>query len=297
MGSPTSDDTVAVVTAPSLLGGQSPRPALESKRATRTERYGYYVYGVIATSQDRSFGPLGIGGSGEEVQTVRYKDVGVVVSRSRLVIYDPVKENSLAHNRVVEAVLASHAVIPAAFGTIFRTKEDLLAFAEATYQELRSTLAKIGDRREFGVKVFWRKEALREVLESYPELHRLKQQIARLPRHKTEGLRLRLGQKVQARMAQIGDPYRRDIYEHLKAAAVASRVNKPIGPRMILNAAFLVDREREQAFQQAIDALDDKHGRRVKWLYTGAWAPYNFVDIRIDIVPPGRERRRMYTYV
>jgi hypothetical protein len=46
--------------------------------------------------------------------------------------------------------------------------------------------------------------------------------------------------------------YVADIHEALKPVAVASRSNKPIGDRMILNAAFLVDRASEQLFDEKV---------------------------------------------
>ena len=294
---PPTSSAMAATPPPLRTVDPGASPGVEQTGARNGTQDGYYVYGVIATEEDRSFGPIGIGGRGDEVHTIRYKDLGIVVSRSPLVLYDPVRANSLAHNAVIEAVLAVNTIIPAAFGTLFRNQDDLLAFADATYHELHSALARIGDRREFGVKVFWRQEALERVLDRRPQLQRMRERIAGLPRHKTEGLRVQLGRRVQATMAQIGDRYRRVIYEHLKAAAVAARVNKPIGPRMILNGAFLVDREQERRFQQALDTLDDKYGREVRWLYTGAWAPYNFADIRVDIAPPARGKRRTCTYL
>jgi hypothetical protein len=55
---------------------------------------------------------------------------------------------------------------------------------------------------------------------------------------------MQLGRLIEGALEEAGNRYVRDIHEALKPAAVASRSNKPIGDRMILNAAFLVDRER-----------------------------------------------------
>ena len=38
------------------------------------------------------------------------------------------------------------------------------------------------------------------------------------------------------------------ILENLRDVAVAARINKPIGDKMILNGAFLVSRDKERAF-------------------------------------------------
>ena len=71
--------------------------------------------------------------------------------------------------------------------------------------------------------------------------------------------------------------------------SVASRANKPIGDKMIMNAAFLVAREKEAAF----DAKVKQHRRAgtstLTFKYTGPWPPYNFVNIRLKLE---RARRR-----
>src|SRR5215831_9584625 len=67
----------------------SPQPATE----------GRYVYGIIEANQSTplQFGKIGIGGAGEMVYTVHHGDVAAVVSRTSQVIFDPTRENALAH--------------------------------------------------------------------------------------------------------------------------------------------------------------------------------------------------------
>jgi hypothetical protein len=74
-----------------------------------------------------------------------------------------------------------------------------------------------------------------------------------------------------------------DIHESLKPVAVASRSNKPIGDRMIMNAAYLVERSREQEFDEAVKALSRKYEDVLSFKYTGPWPPYNFVNIKLRL--------------
>jgi hypothetical protein len=64
--------------------------------------------------------------------------------------------------------------------------------------------------------------------------------------------------------------------------AVASRSNKPIGDRMILNAAFLVSRQQEAAFDARVKELGARFDK-LTFKYTGPWPPYNFVNIRLKL--------------
>jgi len=73
-----------------------------------------------------------------------------------------------------------------------------------------------------------------------------------------------------------------EIFESLRDVAVASRANKPIGDKMIMNAAFLVSRDREQAFDAKVKAVGAKYAH-LTFRYTGPWPPYNFVNIRLKL--------------
>jgi hypothetical protein len=64
--------------------------------------------------------------------------------------------------------------------------------------------------------------------------------------------------------------------------SVASRSNKPIGDRMIMNAAFLVARDAEEAFDARVKAIGSRY-EKLTFKYTGPWPPYNFVNIRLKL--------------
>src|SRR5581483_1760539 len=58
---------------------------------------GRYVYGIIEAKEQTNFGKIGIGGAGEMVYTVKYQDIAAVVSKTSVYIFDPTRENALAH--------------------------------------------------------------------------------------------------------------------------------------------------------------------------------------------------------
>src|SRR5574337_1786987 len=86
---------------------------------------GRYVYGIVETKTPLSFGKIGIGGAGEPVYTVNHLDIAAVVSKTPVAIFDPTRENALAHEHVIETVMKSYTIIPMSFGTVFRTDDDI----------------------------------------------------------------------------------------------------------------------------------------------------------------------------
>src|ERR1700686_3766776 len=82
---------------------------------------GTYLFCITRTDRSRGFGEIGIG-SGARVFTVSHKDLAAVVSDTPIVIYDPTRENVLAHEFVNETVMREFTLIPMSFGTIFRSE-------------------------------------------------------------------------------------------------------------------------------------------------------------------------------
>ena len=54
--------------------------------------------------------------------------------------------------------MREHTVIPMSFGTVFRTREDIVELLRSTAQAFSDVLNKMQDKIEFGLKVLWDRE-------------------------------------------------------------------------------------------------------------------------------------------
>src|SRR2546429_6839401 len=236
-------------------GGSMETTVTTSAQAETKTDGGVYVSSIIELSEPRTFGKIGIGGRGDEVYTVHYRDLAAVVSRAALQVYDPTRENALTHEHVNEVVMIDNGFtpVPMSFGTLFKTEEDTTEFLKDTYDALRDVLLKMKDKLEFGLKVNWdREEVLREIEDQNEEIRRLKGEIQTNTQSSTYFARMQLGRLVEQALADKSDAYVREIYDQLRDAAIASRSNKVIGDKMIMNAAFLVARERSTLFDEKV---------------------------------------------
>jgi len=258
------------------------RPAVDSESDGSGE--GKYVYCIIEADARRDFAAQGIGGRGDEVYTVHHSDLAAVVSDTPVVVYDPTRENALTHEHVIETVMKDFTVVPMSFGTVFRTEDDVVEFLKDTADALHEVLKRMRDKIEFGLKVNWEPETvLREVEEQNEEIRRLKEEILSTKQTSTYFARMQLGRLVEAAMSDRSESYVREIYDHFRETATASRHNKPIGDKMILNAAFLVERDKAGEFDQKMQEIAQKYEGRLRFQYTGPWPPYNFVNIRLKL--------------
>src|SRR5438094_301620 len=126
---------------------------------------GKYVYCIIRSDRQREFGAIGIGG-GQRVYTVAFHDLAAVVSDTPIVIYDPTRENVLAHEFVNETVMKEHTVIPMSFGTVFRSEDDVSELLRSTYQAVGDVLEKMQEKIVFGLKGGWDREKVSATIEA-----------------------------------------------------------------------------------------------------------------------------------
>ena len=247
---------------------------------------GRYVYGIIQSRDSVNFGRMGIGGTGEAVYVVTHGDIAAVVSRTPVFIFDPTRENALAHEHVIETVMKTHTIIPMSFGTVFRTDDDIREVLRSIYPSVKDVLKQMAGKVEFGLKVTWDRDHIVEELQrEHEEIHRFHQEITRKHLQSTYFARMQLGRMIDKALEERSAEYVREIYETLRPICVASRDNKPIGDKMIMNAAFLLERERETEFDAAVNRVAKKFGDRLNFKYTGPWPPYNFVNIRLKLEP------------
>ncbi|OLD11536.1 MAG: hypothetical protein AUJ06_00245 [Chloroflexi bacterium 13_1_40CM_3_70_6] len=250
------------------------------------QKAGVYVYCIIESEEPRSFGKIGIGGRNDEVFTVHYRDLAAVVSHAALQVYDPTRENALNHEHVNEVVMVDNGLtpVPMSFGTLFKTEEDTVEFLKDTYDVLRDVLQKMKDKLEFGLKVNWdRDSVLAELEQENEELRRLKAEIESNQQSSTYFARMQLGRMVEQALGDKSDSYVREIYDELRETAIASRSNKVIGDKMIMNAAFLVGRDKSELFDGKVREIGKRYEGKLTFRYTGPWPPYNFVTIRLQL--------------
>src|SRR5258706_10860911 len=241
------------------LDGSLP-PAAEPRGVSRSASLrGQYVYCVVQANESLKFGSIGLGAEPADVHTVHYKDIAAVISDTPIEVPDATRENVLAHERVNENVMRTHTVIPMSFGTVFKTPQDIVELLRGAYDAFTDVLHKMQDKLEFGLKLLWDRDvAVREVEKEDEEVRRLKNEIAS-QKGSTYFARMQYGRLLDAALQARSERYVNEIVDHLRDVSVAYRANKPIGDKMIMNAAFLVSREQEAEFDAKGKSLGAKY--------------------------------------
>ena len=71
------------------------------------------------------------------------------------------------------------------------------------------------------------------------------------------------------------------IIDLLEPLSVKIAENKNYGDKMIINAAFLIEKRKEPVFDKAVNELDKEYGDFVKFKYVACVPPFNFVNLEI----------------
>jgi hypothetical protein len=244
---------------------------------------GKYIYCVIDSNQPQAFGPLGIEGRGDELHTVCFNDISAVVSNAPIKKYRVSRENSLAHEKAIEKVMSEHTVLPVRFATVAEDNEKVQRILEVEYDRFRELLVQMKDKTELGVKAIFKEEVIyKHILEKYEYIRVLKEKIADLPPERTHHQRMKIGEMVEAALQQEKQIIEEDILNTLSPLAVEVKTNNPYGELMIINAAFLVEKEKEAEFDHQVQELSNKYGEKVNFKFVGTLPPFNFVNLVIE---------------
>jgi Gas vesicle synthesis protein GvpL/GvpF len=229
------------------------------------------------------FATPGIGGH-DKVRLVTYDDLAAVVSDAPRDGYDVTRENLLAHQRVITQAMTRSDVLPVSFGTVAESDQQVqeqLLYGAA--DELHRALAEVRGCIELELKVLWNEERLfAEIVAENDDIRALRDSFAGQPPEATQYERIQLGELVAAAIQRKSEAEATSLLKALAPLAVATRVNDNLGDMMLLNAAFLVDKSREQAFDATVQALGAAQAGRQIFQYVGPLPPYNFVDLRLQ---------------
>lgn len=233
-----------------------------------------YIYAIIDSNSGMEE-PL-IGLDGVSVYTIPYRGIGIVVSDLEAGFDLKAKESILKHEEVVEALMDKFTVLPMRLYTVFSGKEELLLKAKDHYEDFIKNLDRVHNKREFGIKVIWAGNVIKE-------------RIARA----------RKNESASAEGAQAGTKFMKEKFEKytinkefeeeadrciaivdafLNRLASEKKLEKLKTDDLLLSAAYLVDKEKKDDFMKAFGELKGSGGD-LQYMLSGPWPAYNFITL------------------
>ena len=257
-----------------------------------------YIYCIIDCHEPKDFACEAIGddsrprgGRRSRVYTVVHNGIGAVVSSSAQGKYTIDRQNTLAHQRVMEHVMEQgHTVLPVKFDTIAEAENGRGPDARIVEHvlvkrsgELSSLLAMMSTRVEMGLKALWRgrNTVFQEIVESDDEIRRLRRRTMGRRGEAALGLRVKLGEQVKQALDAKKEREQKELLGAVRGLVVDLRTNKTFGDQMFANLAFLVEDSRIEELDRKLNELADLAAGRIELRYVGPVPPSNFIELTI----------------
>lgn len=238
-----------------------------------------YVYGVVAADAKP---PPTSGLGGRPLRTVVAEDgVAALVSDLDAEELQLGRDEVLAHSRVLTDALGQGAVLPMRLGVLMDSDEEVRArLLEPHTEELRAQLSEFRGKFEANVRVVYEEAALmQQVVDSNPEVARLRQAIHGQNPDATYYERIRLGELVAETVERIRQADAENLLSALRQVSLDQNVSPPAHERVALNAAFLLDEKRSREFDEVLEAIAEGQAGRLRFRYTGPLPPHSFVEL------------------
>jgi hypothetical protein len=251
-----------------------------------------YVYGVITGDKAVEITTEGIEGAGP-ARLVRAETVAALVGN---IAPDPVpttRRNLNAHAEVLSEAARQTTVLPMRFGVVFPDERRVVdEFLRPSGGQLASLLERFEGMVEATLRGFYEDEdaRLREVVQEEPEIARLREETRNVPEDAGYFARIRLGELVASALEARRAADERRILDRLEPRAHAVERETELPERVVVKAAFLVERGRLQDFDGEVAALAWELADRIRFSYAGPLALHSFVDVtpRGEPVPAQR---------
>jgi hypothetical protein len=265
-----------------------------------------YLYGVLAagTAAHEHLLADGIAGLAPEGPLYAVEVGGLVAATSRVPAarFDEEPLNALIgdlgalapyavrHEEAVRALFeAGPAVVPLAFGAIYRDEAGVRRLLTEGAERLRGMLQRLTARQEWGVKLLADQARLAETVEQESErLRRLAAEAASAGPGRAYLLARSLERSLTAELERLSAEVAADLLERLAVLSVARRIDalpaQPDdgrgGPRLVAKAAYLLKAAVAQRFAAlVVDLHREQEPRGFGLELSGPWPPYSFAGV------------------
>ncbi|AGB25750.1 Gas vesicle synthesis protein GvpL/GvpF [Mycobacterium sp. JS623] len=235
-----------------------------------------YVYGLVKADAELPPDLQGLGPG--RVGTIAHQRVAAIVSDLPTGRPLGTRDDLIAHERVLDAVAERTAVLPMRFPAVVEEDGVVSELLAPNQERFMEALARLDGLVQFTVKGRFEQEpVLREIAEADDEIMELRERVRGLPEDATYYDRIRLGELVVTAMQQRRDEVAVRVLDRLKPFAVDMSPRRLTQPDEVLNAAFLVARDRVENFDDAVEGVGRDLAGRVRVRLVGPLAPYDFV--------------------
>lgn len=212
------------------------------------------------------------------IYNIPYRDIAVTVSEFNEESKEINGTYILEHERIVERLMEGFTILPMRFLTVFNTKKDILSMAELYYEDFKDNLARLYNKIEFGIKVIWPADTIKQrIVDVY---HKTKHNVSISTESPAKTFVKEKFQEhiIEKEFQEEADRCIAVVDDYFNKIACEKKFKRLQTESLLLNASYLVDKDRQNEFKQAFEQLRNAPSD-LKFLFSGPWPCYNFINL------------------
>jgi hypothetical protein len=236
-----------------------------------------YVYGIVRAG---AIGALAVDGVAERpVATIEGDGVAALTSELDEEQFRVRRRDLHRHLGVLEAAFAETTLVPCAFGMVIKSRDAVVSeLLGARRAELLALLERLDGRAQLNVTAAYDEDTvLREVVQSEPEIARLREQSRALG-DAGHFAGIRLGELVASALEDRRSVDSVRVLDRLVTEAEDVLVEEAPLP-VVLKASFLVSRDRSSRFDAVLEGLAAGEAPRLSFESIGPLPPTAFATL------------------
>ena len=254
-----------------------------------------YCIGVIEFDSKQKFVSVEDRALGK-VYAVPFRDIACVVSDYKensfdMEVKEDVARKLVSHQRVIEKIMNSYSIIPIKFGTLIENREGVRKFLEIGYLEFKNSLRKLKKNIELDVVALWNdwNEVVNTITAEDESIRALKEKIVKKPPRENLSDRIRIGCMIKTALDKKKEELQKEMFEFIFSQVKVEKTKKHevIKDEMIFNCAFLIDENREDEFDRALEELNKRYDETVQFKCIGPLPLYSFATYDVKKVSGG----------
>jgi len=247
---------------------------------------GIYIYGIVPLVKGNGTDSLL---DKSDVYVISYLNISAFVSDMDSEYVKYTDKESLGHllvhhQKTIEDLKHNgfNILIPMKLGTIVNSRDEVLKILANGNNLINDILNKIEHLTEIDIAVIWADfSGILKEIAFQPDIIALKEEIVNKSNPLFQVDQVKIGMLMQNKIKEKNTNAELRILDLLSQSCIDIKTHEVMNDEMITNSAFLIDRNKADEFEQAIDQLDEEFNGRLKFKLIGPLPCYSFYTIEV----------------
>lgn len=243
-----------------------------------------YIYGII---NDAALSNPAMEHVNGEYYSIAYQDISAIVSDSEPIDLSVLPKERIGaylfqHQKVLELIMRNHTIIPMRLGRYARDESEMREILQNAYPKLKEALKKLDNKIEIDLVVTWNdfNATLKEIAES-KDVQEYKQMLLTKPQGITLDDQMQIGLMIKKGIDKKKESLTIPILSTLKEITLNIKVHENADDKMVLNAAFLLEKSKHSYFEKIVNDLNSCFNETLHFRYVGPLPSYCFSTLEL----------------